>query len=209
MPRVQDLWYEGSWKTTDRCTAWRSHWDRALWGCCCTARCTAQGVVHTYPDSTRWNCPHRRTPASHIHTTKNPWKSHLRTLNYGNKKFARGAHRERTAQEILPSAHGCRFCPLASLPCRRQQCFARSLPHDSELPRVLSSTNDAGNVTQGQGVQDHQVLPINERLKVRGREGGSAGKAVALHFPTTPGSAPAVSHPPPAEHTPVRAVLHL
>ena len=44
------------------------------------------------PDFTRWNGPHRNTPASHIYTIKNAWKSHLRTQNYKNKRFARCTH---------------------------------------------------------------------------------------------------------------------
>ena len=39
-----------------------------------------------------WNGPRGNTLASHIYTTENAWKSHLRTLNYRDKGFARCAH---------------------------------------------------------------------------------------------------------------------
>ena len=59
-----------------------------------------------------------------------------------------------------PSVHTFCFCPLASFPRHHWQCFVQSLPHNRETWRVLATTSDVGNVTQGPGVPDHQVLPI-------------------------------------------------
>ena len=62
---------------------------------------TMQAFLDVHPDFTRWNSPHRNTLASHIYTTKNAWKSDLRTLTYKNTKFAHGA---RTVQATPPLA---------------------------------------------------------------------------------------------------------
>ena len=49
--------------------------------------------------------------------------------------------------------------PLGVCPMRSPACLTCSHSHESEVWRVLTTT-DVENVTQGQGVPDHQVLPI-------------------------------------------------
>ena len=72
-----------------------------------------------------------------------------------------------------PSAHEGRFCPLASLPYPRQQRSAQSLCQGSGVWRVLTTTSDVETVTQGQGVPDHQMLPIS---------GAQQNQAFLQHF---------------------------
>ena len=50
----------------------------------------------------------------------------------------------------------------ASAPWRPSDAGGDNAPHshDGEVWSVLTTTSDGGNVTQGQGVPDHQVLPI-------------------------------------------------
>ena len=49
----------------------------------------------------------------------------------------------------LLGPHKCCFCPLASRPRRRRQCFTQSLSQDSGVRRVLTTTSDVGNVPRG------------------------------------------------------------
>ena len=62
---------------------------------------------------------------------------------------------------VPPSNHKCCFCLLAPLPRRCRQCFTFSHSHESEAWRLLTTTSDVINVTQGQGVLDRQVSPIS------------------------------------------------
>ena len=47
--------------------------------------------------------------------------------------------------------------PLSVTPMPAPACFAQSLSHDCEIWRVLPTTSDVGNATQGPGVPDHQI----------------------------------------------------
>ena len=50
--------------------------------------------------------------------------------------------------------------PLGYLPCWRQQCSTQSVSQHCEVWRVFTAT-DVENVKKGQGVPDHQLLPIS------------------------------------------------
>ena len=58
--------------------------------------------------------------------------------------------------------------PLDVPPMPTPACSPQSLSQDSESWRVFNTT-DVGNAKRGQGVPDHQVLPISGAQHVRAR----------------------------------------